>query len=165
MSQDNYQDSWPGGPVLYEATLWPHRSLSKPGFLIVMAVLAGSSFIAGIAFLMMGAWPVLFFFSLDVVLVWFAFRANYRAARAHENIRVTANEFQVRQVSAKGAARESSFNPRWVRLEVGRDEVSGVTCVALRSRGSPLVIGQFLPPVQKAELANALASALASAKR
>ncbi len=165
MSQDNYQDNWPDGPVLYEATLRPHRSLSKPGFLIVMALLAGSSFIAGMAFLMMGAWPVFFFFGLDVVLVWWAFRANYRAARAHENILVTTNELHIRQVTARGAAFETSLNPRWVRLEVDKDELSGVTRVALRSRGTPLVIGAFLPPVQKAELANALASALAAAKR
>ena len=152
-------------PILFAATLRPHRSLSRPGFVAVMAVLAGTSFAAGTAFLMMGAWPVFGFFGLDVALVWWAFRANYRAARAYEDIHMTANQLSVRQVSARGEARENSFNPRWVRLETSRDDDFGVTRVALVSRGLPLVIGAFLPPVHKEQLAQGLKTALAVAKR
>jgi uncharacterized membrane protein len=152
-------------PILFAATLRPHRSLSRPGFVAVMAVLAGTSFAAGTAFLMMGAWPVLGFFGLDVALVWWAFRANYRAARAYEDIQMTANQLSVRQVSARGETRENSFNPRWVRLETSRDDDFGVTRVALVSRGLPLVIGAFLPPLHKEQLARGLKTALAVAKR
>jgi uncharacterized membrane protein len=161
MTQGNGDDD----PILFEATLKPHRSLGRAGFITVMAVLAGTSFAAGTAFLMMGAWPVFGFFGLDVALVWWAFRANYRAARAYEDIHMTANTLSVRQVSARGEARESTFNPRWVRLETARDEDYGVTRVALVSRGLPLVVGAFLPPVHKEQLAQALQAALAAAKR
>jgi uncharacterized membrane protein len=159
------EDNWPDESVLYEAVLRPHRSLSKPGFVIVMTVIAFTSFVAGMAFLMMGAWPVFFFFGLDVALVWWAFHVNYRAARAYETIRVTPSDLHVQQVSAKGASVESSYNPRWVRLIVDEDELSGVTRVALLSRGVPLIIGSFLPPVQKQELASALSRALVEARR
>jgi uncharacterized membrane protein len=151
-------------PTLYQARLSPHRSLSRAGFVAVMAVLAGASFTAGIAFLMMGAWPVFGFFGLDVALVYVAFRANYRAARAFEEIRVTPNLLLVRQVSAQGQARESRLNPRWVRIETDRDDLSGVTRVALVSRGVPLVVGSFLPPPHKEQLSHALATALATAR-
>jgi uncharacterized membrane protein len=152
-------------PTLFEATLRPHRSLSPTGFLIIMAVLGSASFAAGITFLMMGAWPVFGFLGLDVALVWLAFRANYRAARAFEELHMTPNLLSVRQVSAKGAVRESSFNPRWTRLETARDEDYGVTRVALVFRARPLVIGGFLPAVHKEELAESLGAALAAAKR
>jgi len=152
-------------PILFAAKLAPYRSLPPAGFIALMTVLAGASFAAGIAFLMMGAWPVFGFLGLDVVLVWWAFRVNYREARAFEEISVTPNLIQVRQVSARGKAREATFNPRWVRLETTRDEISGITRVALISRGVPLVIGAFLPPLCKEELANSLAAALATAKR
>ena len=160
MSQGNFHDR-----ILFEARLKPHRSLAPTGFIALMAVLAGVSFAAGMAFLMMGAWPVFGFFGLDVLLVWWAFRVNYRAARAYEDIELTAHRLLVRQVSARGVARETEFNPRWVRLEKKEDEVSGVTQVALVSRGVPLVIGAFLPPVHKGELASTLLDALAAAKR
>jgi uncharacterized membrane protein len=153
------------GPTLFSARLSPHRSLTPTGFVVLMGVLAAASFAAGMTFLLMGAWPVFGFFGLDVALVWWAFHANYRAARAFEEISVTPNLLQVRQVSARGATRETSFNPRWVRLETARDDLSGVTRVALVSRGVPLVIGAFLPPLHKEELANSLAHALAVARR
>jgi uncharacterized membrane protein len=160
MDQGNPQEA-----VLFEAHLAPHRSLSPTGFAIFMAVLAGLSFAVGVSFLMMGAWPVFGFFGLDVALVWVAFRVNYRDARAYEDIRMTPNLLSVRQVSAKGAARETDFNPRWVRLEKTEDDVYGVTRVALMSRGISLIIGAFLPPLYKGELAKRLAAALSLARR
>ena len=156
---------FPAEPTLFAARLKPHRSLTPAGFVAVMAVIAGISFAAGTAFLLMGAWPVFGFFGLDVLLVYLAFRANFRAARAYEDIHVTPNVLSVRQVSARGEARASEFNPRWVRLETARDEDFGMTRLALVSRGVPLVIGGFLGPRQREEVAHGLAAALASAKR
>ena len=68
-------------PSLFAARLTPHRSLSRAGFLLLMAVLGGISFAAGMVFLVLGAWPVFGFVGLDVLLVYWAFRANDRDAR------------------------------------------------------------------------------------
>jgi uncharacterized membrane protein len=151
--------------VLFEARLSPHRSLSFAGFTFLMLALAGISFVIGVTFLMLGAWPVFGFFGLDVALVWFAFRVNYRDARAYEYIRMTPNLLSVRQVSARGQTRVIDLNPRWTKLEKTEDNLSGTTRVALISRGIPLTIGAFLPPFNKSELAKSLSSALAIAKR
>ena len=155
---------FPEQTLLFER-LSPHRSLSPKGFAIVMGVLGGASFVLGVAFLMMGAWPIFGFLGLDVFLVWLAFRANYRAARAFEEILVTPVRLVWRRVSARGEAREDTMNPRWVRLETTSDELSGVTRVALIERGIARVIGAFLPPAGKERLAKSLAAALATAKR
>ena len=71
-------------PALFCALITPHRSLGGAGFLVLMAAIGGVSFAAGIVFLILGAWPVVGFFGLDVVLIYWAFRINYRAARAYE---------------------------------------------------------------------------------
>jgi uncharacterized membrane protein len=154
----------PEKTLLFER-LSPHRSLSPKGFAIVMGILGGASFILGIAFLMMGAWPVFGFLGLDVFLVLLAFRSNYRAARAFEEILVTPVRLVWRRVSARGEAREDTMNPRWVRLETTSDELSGTTRVALTERRITRVIGTFLPPRHKEKLAKSLAAALATAKR
>jgi len=151
--------------VLFEARLSPHRSLSFAGFTILMLALAGISFAIGVTFLMLGAWPVFGFLGLDVALVWFAFRVNYWEARAYEDIRMTSNLLSVCQVSARGQARVTNFNPRWTKLEKIEDDLSGTTRVALISRDIALIIGAFLPPFHKSELAKTLSSALAIAKR
>jgi uncharacterized membrane protein len=152
-------------PVLFEARLSPHRSLSVRGFNVLMLFLGIVSFIMGVVFLSLGAWPVFGFFGLDVLLLWLAIRVNYRDADAYEDIRMTPVLLSVRQVSKHGSRRDTEFNPRWTRLEKTEDELAGVTKVALVSRGFPLVVGSFLPPFYKKELAARLARALAIAKK
>jgi len=154
----------PEPQLLYER-LSPHRSLNAQGFTILMAVLGGASFVLGVVFLAMGAWPIFGFLGLDVFLVWLAFRANYRAARSFEEILVTPARLVWRRFSARGELREDTMNPRWVKLETTSDELSGVTRVALTERRMTRVIGAFLPPTHKEKLAKSLASALADAKR
>src|SRR3954454_15592307 len=86
-------------PELFSALLTPHRSLNRTGFLVLMAFLCAISFAAGLAFLLMGAWPVFGFFGLDVLAIYWAFRINFRHARASEEIAVTPCELRVRRTS------------------------------------------------------------------
>jgi uncharacterized membrane protein len=151
--------------VLFEARLSPHRSMPLKGFNILMLILGVMSFFVGVVFLSLGAWPILGFFGLDVLLLWFALRVNYRDADAYEDIRMTPVQLHVLQVSKYGEQRETDFNPRWTRLEKTEDELAGVTKISLVSRGIALAVGSFLPPFYKKELAAHLSKALATAKR
>src|SRR3979411_1410563 len=103
-------------PELFSALLTPHRSLNRTGFLVLMGFLSAVSFAAGLAFLLMGAWPVFGFFGLDVLAIYWAFKVNFRDARATEEIRVTPSELRVRRVSHRGHVVEWVLNPLWVRL-------------------------------------------------
>src|SRR3984893_9596597 len=94
---------------LFSARLTPHRSLNRTGFLVVMAFISVVSFAAGVAFLLMGAWPVSGFFGLDVLAIQWAFRINFRRAKASEEIRVTPSELRVRRISHRGHVMEFFF--------------------------------------------------------
>jgi uncharacterized membrane protein len=152
-------------PTLFSAIITPHRSLSRVGFLILMAALSAVSFAAGIMFLMLGAWPVFGFFGLDVLLVYWAFRLNYRAARAYEEVMVTPSELRVRKVSQHGKVAEWSLNPLWVRLDRDTHEEFGIERLFLVSRGRRLPIAGFLSPPEKETFAAALTAAIGEAKR
>jgi uncharacterized membrane protein len=152
-------------PELFSALLTPHRSLGRTGFLAVMVFIGVVSFAAGLAFLLMGAWPVLGFFGLDVLAIYWAFRINFRRARASEEIRMTPSELRVRRISHRGHVAEFVFNPLWVRLDQKRHPEYGVERLYLASRGRRIAIGNFLSPDEKASFANALMSALQSARR
>ena len=104
-------------PAIFSAVITPHRSLGSTGFLILMLCIGGISFVSGMVFLLLGAWPVFGFLGLDVVLVYVAFRANFRAARAYEVVTVTASELTVRKVNQRGGVREWTLNPVWVQLD------------------------------------------------
>src|ERR1700740_263675 len=88
--------------VLFTARLTPHRSLNQTGFLVVMAFVSVVSFAAGVAFLLMGAWPVFGFFGLDVLAIYWAFKVNFHRATAYEEIAVTPSALHVRRVTHLG---------------------------------------------------------------
>ena len=152
-------------PTLFSAMLTPHRSLSGAGFVVLMAVIATLSFVGGIVFLAVGAWPVVGFLGLDVALIYWAFRANYLAAAAYEEVTVTASELRVRQVSHRGEVAEWSLNPLWTRLDRETHEEYGLIRLFLVSRGKRLMIASFLGPREKESFASALSAAIGEAKR
>jgi uncharacterized membrane protein len=152
-------------PTIFSAVITPHRSLGHVGFLTLMLVFGGISFIAGTMFFIVGAWPVFGFFGLDVALLYFAFRLNYRSADAYEEVTITPSTLTVRKVSHHGAAREWQLNPLWVRLDKITHEEYGIERLLLVSRGKNLPVGNFLGPEEKASFAAALGRALNEAKR
>jgi uncharacterized membrane protein len=152
-------------PELFSALLTPHRSLNRTGFLVLMGFVCAVSFIAGMVFLMMGAWPVLGFFGLDALAIWWAFRINSRIGKACEEIRVTPSELRVRRTSHRGHVVEWVLNPLWVRLDQTGDPEFGIDRLYLVSRGRRVSIGSFLGPEEKASFAKALMLALLAAKR
>ncbi len=152
-------------PRIFAATLTPHRSLGSTGFLVLMLCIGALSFASGMVFLLLGAWPVFGFLGLDVLLIYWAFRANYRAARAYEEVTVTASELTVRKVSHRGRVREWTLNPVWVQLDRMVHEEFGMERLFLVSRGRRLPIAAFLGPDEKASFARALSAALGEAKR
>jgi uncharacterized membrane protein len=162
MSTDN--NSLPE-PKIFAATITPHRSLGSTGFLILMLCIGALSFGCGMLFLLLGAWPVFGFLGLDVLLIFVAFRANFRAARAYEEVTITASELRVRKVSHHGVVREWTLNPLWVQLDRIVHEEFGIERLFLVSRGRRLAVASFLSPDEKASFARALAAALGEAKR
>jgi uncharacterized membrane protein len=162
MTADNAPDR---EPPIFSAVLTPHRSLTPTGFLIFMGVLGAMSFVSGMVFLIAGAWPVFGFFGLEVALVYWAFRANYRAARAYEEVTVTPSELLVRKVSHRGRVREWTLNPVWVRLDRIVHDEFGIERLFLVSHGRRLAIAGFLGPQEKASFAHALSAALGEARR
>ena len=150
---------------LFSARLTPHRSLNRTGFLVVMAFVSVVSFAAGIVFLMLGAWPVLGFFGLDVLAIYWAFRVSFRRAKASEEFRVTPSELYVRRTSHRGRVMEFRFNPLWVQLDRETHAEFGIERLYLVSRGRRVAIASFLGAEEKERFSNALTAALHAARR
>jgi len=144
---------------VFRAVLHPHRSLAPKGFLILMLAIGGVSFVMGLTFLMMGAWPVFGFFGLDVLLVYIAFKLNYRAGRAYELVELTPCSLTLKQVSASGESRSHEFNPYWVRV-LFTEHPNGSNHLKLSSHGRELEFGQLLNDDERRDFANALKTAL-----
>lgn len=146
-------------PILFDAVLYPHRSLSPRGFTILMTLLGAISFAAGFSFIALGAWPVFGFLGLDVALVYFAFRLNYRAARNYELVRLTENALSIARGGPRGVRETHSFQPNWVRVEMD-DPPEHESQLRLTSHGRTVTIGAFLTPDERLDLARALMAEL-----
>lgn len=145
---------------LLELTLRPHRSLSPAGFWAIMTVLVALSFVGGVVFWLIGAWPVIAFVGLDVALVYWAFKASYAAGRAYEQVRLTHDALVVRRVAASGRRHEETLPPHWLKVEI--DQPRGrTTQLRLSTHGRAVTIGAFLSPDEREEVASVLRAALA----
>ncbi len=160
MDQDAAERDTPERPHQgFHARLTPHRSLGPRGFLLLMSVICAVSFIAGIIFFLAGAWPVVGFFGLDVLLVYVAFKLNYASARAYETVKISGDELIVRRVLPGRPPKQWKFHPYWVRVEMDSDgELHGP--LYLTSHGARLQIGAFLSGDERRDFADALKDAL-----
>ena len=141
--------------IRFEAVLQPHTSLGAQGFLLLMAVIGVISFTAGVAFVIAGAWPVFGFLGLDVVLVYVAFKFNYRDARRYETVKLTDNKLVIERVGHTGRRQKWSFQTYWLKIDL-EDPPTPESALMLRSHGKVLEIGSFLAPHEKHDLAAAL---------
>lgn len=146
--------------VYFDAILRPHRSLSPAGFAVLMSAVAIAGFGGGIAFLMMGAWPIFGFCGLEVALIYACFRLNYRSGEIFERVRLTDRALTVERHNLRGAPRGWSFQPYWLRV-IMDDPPEHDSPLTLRSHGRSLVIGSFLTPEERLDFARALREALA----
>lgn len=153
-------------PPSAPSTRWiltTYRSLSPRGFLILMTTLGVVSFVAGMVFLVIGAWPVFGFFGLDVLLIYIAFKLNYRSGRLYETVDLDPRMLTVTRVHPSGKSERFDFNPYWVRVSVSEHR-DGRTDLALLSHGEVFSFGGFLTDDERREFAGVLATALTSAR-
>ncbi len=147
----------------WRATLTPHRSLTRKGHAILMGVIIGANLAGGVFFLIIGAWPVIGFLGVDVLLVWLAFRSNYAAGRQAERIEITAHELVLEKLWERRPRLELRFSRRWVRVELEIDaERELIGPLYLRFKGQRTQIASFLGGEERQAFASALRAALAS---
>jgi uncharacterized membrane protein len=147
----------------FRAVLTPHRSLGPKGFMILMAAIGVVSFATGLFFYLLGAWPVIGFMGLDVLLIYVAFKLNFRALRLYETIDLTDDALTVTRVAPSGEAQSWSFNPYWVRLSL-QQRLGRSSELSIASHGSRLVFASFLSDDERADFASALSTALSEAR-
>lgn len=147
------------GPAAFDAVLYPNRSLGNTGFAVLMSAIVVVSIAVGAGFMAVGAWPVTGFLGLDVLLLYLAFRWNYRQAHRAEFIRLDQSGLTVRRVEPSGQHHEWRFEPAWLRVSMD-EPVRHDSQLTVSSHGQCLVLGAFLTMEERLEVARALLTAL-----
>lgn len=145
--------------VRFDAVLHPHPSLTPRNFFLLMAFIGVISFCGGVAFVIAGPGPVIGFFAIDIVLVYLAFKQNFRDARRYETVQLTDKTLTVERINPSGKRERWRFQPYWLQVEIA-DDPAPDSALVLRSHGRVVEIGSFLTSNEKIDLANALRNEL-----
>ncbi len=143
---------------VFEALIVPHRSLTRRGVLIVVAVMALLSCAVAVRFWLLGAWPVMAFSLVEVPLIVLLLSINQRRARASELIMLTTQELTVIRTDPAGRRRHVSLPSAWLKVDL--DPGRGIPRVILSSHGRNCEVGAFLHEPDKRSLFEALSDAL-----
>lgn len=154
--KDSKSENW-------SVTLRPNNSLSREGFIAVMAILVFINLTCGIFFMSIGAWPVTGFMGLDVLIAWWAFRRNFSDAKRCEQISIKGDVVELRRNPVHGSPTLHEFNRRWLRIDLEFDEARElVGRLLFVYRGRLTEVGSFLGAEERQGLAKVLRSALAA---
>ena len=150
--------------VYLDAVLEPPRSLSPRGFSRVMLALGFASFLSGIYFLAVGAWPVMGFLGLEILTLWLVFRFSFRAQQARTYVRVTAETVDVRKVDGWGRERRARLAAYFARVEFDRS-ADGPNALRIAASNRAYAVGEFLTPRERESFARRLTQAISDARR
>ena len=146
------------GPLIMDAVLRPHRSLSLAGFRLMLGLVIAVNAILAAAFVARGAFPVAGLLGLDVLALWLGFRWNYDSARIEERVRISAAGVHVMSIGQRGEAKHWALNPIWARV------IREGQGVLIRAGASQMRLGAFLSPRECDGLAAALDDAMRRAR-
>ncbi|MCC9621133.1 DUF2244 domain-containing protein [Thalassospira sp. MA62] len=144
---------------IFRISLFPPRSLTKRAARNIVLLVGAATTMIGAIFWAVGAWPVIGFLGLDVLLLAAAFYFSFRAARAREQIELRPENLRITRISARGDREDFDFQPYWLRvvLDHGEDEQCHLY---LQSHGKRMEIADFLGVDAKTDLATKLDTVL-----
>jgi len=150
-------------PLYMDAVIKPNRSMSRRGLRVVLGVLVALNLMVAVFLLAVGAPLALPFLGLDLLAIWLALRASFRAAERAERVRVTAEAVTVSREDEKGARVIWTSPTAFTRVGVdqpGEHE----TRVRLMMSRKRLTLGRALSPPERVDFARALERAILKAR-
>lgn len=149
--------------MVFYKQITPYKSLTHRGFCYLICGLGTLGFIISTVFLLMGAWPVLGFMALDVLIVYLVFQLSFRAADNSEKIEVFLDHINICYFKGADCVNCIQLNPYWTKVQY-KVQTNGRSFLRLISHGSKIEIGKFLNSRDKKELARQLDNCFISLK-
>ena len=147
------------GRLYMDAVITLNRSLSPRGFKVLFGAVVAVNVAFALFLVALGAWPAPIFLGIDVLLVWLAFRASFKAAQRAERVQVSAEEVRVLH-DARTVWRSPTAFTRVTVEELGEHERR----VRLRLSGRSYTVARALSPGERTRFATALKDAIRDAR-
>lgn len=151
------------GPLYMDAVIRPSRSMNRQGLSVLLGVVIAFNLGVAVFLLVLGAPLVLPFLGLDVLALFLAMRASFRAAERAERVRVTAEAVTVTREDEKGARVIWTSPTAFTRVSVDQPGEHDARVRLMMSRRR-LTLGRVLSPPERMDFANALQRAILDAR-
>ena len=158
-ASDDFRQASSARPI-FQALLYPHRSLPARGYLILILGTAIIAALYGVLFLVIGAWPIFGFIGAEWLLFWWLLRTHLTGERRAERLRLFPDRLVLQQIDAKGRMAECSFEPYWLQIVLHERGFEN-PALLLRSHGRSVEIGAFLGAHERRQFAEELDQVLA----
>ncbi len=135
----------------YSCTSRRHNSLSSSDRLFAFGFIAVISLVIALAFAWLGAWLILPFAGIELVILFLAARHIERHAQDYERVTIDGDVLKMEVVEA-GRLEQREFNRRWAQVVCEHDG----SRLALRSHGREALFGRYLTREQRLAVARAL---------
>ncbi len=146
-----------------DITVLPYRSLSKKGFKNLMFAVSFVFFSVGVFFWYIGAWPVFGFLGLDVLLLYYAFKINYKSGEIFETLKIIRDDFFITRNFPSGKKQMWKLEPYWTKVEIANPSKNQHNLI-VKSKDKVVLLGSFLNYKDKKELGKKIELALESSK-
>ena len=146
--------------ILFEAVSTPPAGLSARGMRWLCGLAAAVAMVPAVAFALLGAWPMLGFIGVELVLVLGLVALHRRWRRAAvETVLLTEGRLVIRRADGRGRQERAELEPYWAQVTL-EEAPGGVPLLHVGARGRSVELGRFLAPEEKRALAEALQAAL-----
>ena len=147
----------------YAFLIRPNRSMTAKGMMLFVAVVGVAIFLVAIRFVLLGAWVILPFAILEIVLLGAGFWLYERASRYRETVQITRSSLHITQETVR-RKKSWQFNPHWVRVNLDLDPNDWYPSrLFIRSHGEQVEIGACLTDQEREELSKVLKRSIPAA--
>lgn len=143
----------------FSVTARPNSVVGKPGLLISMAILVPACSVTGLAFMVIGAWPVTIFMGLHILAVLVAFVYVERHTSDFERLTL-ANDRLIVDTHTLDGDQHLEFNGYWVQVDLQTSAV-GSNSLCLRSQGKEVPFGRLMSDGERLTVSRELGRRLA----
>lgn len=144
----------------FSVTARPNSVVGKPGLLISMAILVPACSVTGLAFLLIGAWPVTLFMALHILAVVIAFVYVERHTSDFERLTL-ANDRLILDSHTLDGDQHVEFNGYWVQVDLQTVSAGGGNSLCLRSQGKEVPFGRLMSDGERLAVSRELGRRLA----
>ena len=132
--------------------IYPNQSLTPKGLLLLMLLITIPASCIGVTFFILGAWPVLGFMGLEVLLIYIAFKVLFYKNKFYEHIILDKEKLSIFFKKQNNTITKIELEPTWLQVQI-ENIYESEDILTISSHGKKIILANFLIPEERAKLA------------